>query len=530
VNEGRRLRSRSQAAVASPHSAATDVGREVLERGGNAFDAAIAMNAMLVVASPHMCGIGGDLFLLAFDARAETVSALNASGPAPAQADVEQLRARGHTAVPVRGPLSVTVPGAVAGWEETLRRFGSMPLADLLEPAIAAAGDGVEVTSRLARWIADTRDDLAADPVLSRRMLTPDGRPLAAAATLRQPELARALSRLAEAGGDDLYAGALGAEIARATRAAGGLLDDADLAGYAPRWETPLRVSYRGLEICTTPPNSQGITSLLMLNALAELGVESLRPGGPEHLEAFIAAKRSAFADRDRYVADPDFVEVPVERLLDPGHARTALARVPVESAPTTIGGDTVYLCAVDCEGNACSAIQSIYYGFGSCFVAGDSGVLLHNRGHYFSLDERHPNRLEPGKRPLHTLMACIALEDGRPWLVFGTMGADGQPQTNVQVLERVLAGCGPQEAVSSPRVLHGRFVLEDDPDLLHVEPDLGAEVISALRDAGHRVQVADGYDERMGHAHAIRVDGDTLSAGSDPRSDGSSTVLNLRR
>lgn len=517
--------------MATPHFAATAVGRDVLERGGNAFDAAIAVNAMLTAVYPHMCGIGGDFFMLAFDAGRGTVSALNASGPAPAGATIEQMRGRGHAGVPARGPLAATVPGAVAGWEATLRRFGSMPLAELLEPAIAAAQDGVVVTARLARWIEDAREDLAGDALLARRFLERGGAPLGAGATLRQPELARALGRLAEAGGQDLYVGELGAEIVRASRDAGGLLDAADLAGYAPRWQAPLRISHRGLEVCTTPPNSQGIVSLIMLNALNELGGETLRPGTAEHVAALVAAKRCAFADRDRFVADPDYVDVPVRRLLSPGHVRRALKEVPLQSAPTTIGGDTVYFCALDADGNACSAIQSIYYAFGSCFVAGDSGVLLHNRAHYFSLDERHPNRLEPGKLPLHTLMASLALEDGRPWLVFGTMGADGQPQTNVQVLERALAGASAQEAVSAPRVLHGRFLLEDDPDVLHVEPELGAAAIASLRETGHQVRVAASHDERMGHAQAIRVEpGGRVSAGSDPRSDGAAAVLTPRR
>jgi gamma-glutamyltranspeptidase/glutathione hydrolase len=475
-----------------------------------------------------MCGIGGDLVLLAFEGRTGSVHVLNATGPAPARATIERLRSLGHVAaMPMRGPLAATVPGAVAGWEATVERFGTIPLAGLVEPAIVASRDGVAVTARLAREIEDKRADLARDPTLRRQFLERDGSPLRAGATLRQPELARALERIAEAGGQDLYAGELAAEIARAASDAGGLLDAADLAGYAPRWQTPLRLRYRGLEVLTTPPNSQGITTLLLLNALTELGAEGLRPGTAEYVDAFVTAKRSAFADRDRHVADPDFVDVPVDRLLGAEHARDALAGAPVASSPTRVGGDTVYFCAVDGHGNACSAIQSIYYGFGSCFVAGDSGVLLHNRGHYFSLDERHPNRLEPGKRPLHTLMTCMALDDGRPSLVFGTMGADGQPQTNVQVLDRVLAGLAPQEAVSAPRVLHGRFLLEDDPNLLHVEEDLGADVIAALKDAGHRVQGVPPHDERMGHAHAIGIDArGGLGAGADPRSDGAAAVV----
>ena len=237
-------------------------------------------------------------------------------------------------------------------------------------------------------------------------------------------------------------------------------------------------------------------------------------------------AKRYAFAARDRHVADPRFVDVPTERLLAAEHARAALAGPPPARARSS-AGDTVYLCAVDAGGNACSLIESVYYGFGSCFVAGDTGLLMHNRGRSFSLDDADPNRLEPGKRPLHTLMASMAFEGGDPRLVFGTMGADGQAQTTVQVLERWLSGADVAEAVSAPRLLHGRFYPEDDPEALTVESGFGADTIEALRRRGLDPIVLGDRDERLGHAHAIelRADGG-VEAASDPRSDGAAIVL----
>jgi gamma-glutamyltranspeptidase / glutathione hydrolase len=517
---------RSTGAVACPHWLATETGRDVLAAGGNALDAAVAMNAMLAVVYPHMCGLGGDLFLLYAEARTGRLHCLNASGPAPALATVAALRARGLAAVPVRGPLTATVPGAVAGWQAALERLGTRPLGDLLAPAAAVAEEGAPFTARLAAWIAEERADLAGDPVLRERLLAGDGAPPAAGATLRQPELARTLRRLIDAGADDLYRGALAAEIDRACHAAGGFLRAGDLAAYEPEWVMPVRAAHRGVEVVTTPPNSQGITALLMLNALRALGADGLEPGSAEAIEAFLTAKRAAFADRDRHVADPAFVAIDTDALLAPEHAAEALRDVrPPAPAPT--GGDTVYLCAVDAAGNACSLIQSIYYAFGSCFTAGDTGILLHNRAHHFTTAEGHPNRLEPGKRPLHTLMASIALRDGAPWLLFGAMGADAQPQANVQVLARVLAGATPAEAVAAPRVRHGRFALEDDAEVLQAEEDLGADTIAALRARGHHVVATPPRDERMGHAHAIRIGPDgRLAAGSDPRSDGAALVL----
>jgi gamma-glutamyltranspeptidase / glutathione hydrolase len=512
------------AAAASPHAAATRAGADVLAAGGTAIDAAVAINAMLTVVYPHMCGLGGDLFLLYHSAADGRTWALNGSGPAPRLATREAFRARGLRQVPMRGPLTVTVPGAVASWAAALERFGRRPLAELLAPAARAAEEGIEVTARLAGWVAHNAADLAADPVLRRRWLEGDGRPVTAGTTVPQPDVARTLRRLMEGGADELYRGALADEIDAAFRAADGLLRREDLAAFVPEWAEPVRMRHGGLEIVTTPPNSQGVTSLMMLNALSVL--DAGPPGTADHVEALVAAKRFAFAERDRHVLDPRFGAVPVAELLSIDRTREALAG-PAAAGARSSAGDTVYLCAVDHDGNACSLIESVYYGFGSCFVAGETGLLMHNRGHYFSLDEHHANRLEPGKRPLHTLMASMAFAGDDLRLVFGTMGADGQAQTTVQVLERWLAGASVEEAVSLPRILHGRFVPEDDPEALTIEAPFGEDVVAALRERGHAPIVTGAHDERLGHAHAIELRADrTVDAASDPRSDGGAIVL----
>jgi len=503
-------------AVASPHRSATEAGERVLAAGGNALDAAIAANAMLAVVYPHMCGLGGDLFLLYREARTGEVHCLNGTGRAPALATPAAFAARGLDAVPARGPLSLTVPGTVGAWEAALDLFGSLSLADVLAPAAARASAGIEVTARIASWIEAARDDIAADPALRAWFLDAAGAPVAAGTVVRLPDLAATLSRLADAGAADLYAGELAQRLGGAVEAAGGLLTAEDLRRYRPDWTAPVAIRHGGLDVLTTPPNSQGLAALLMLRRMRG----SARPGTVGYLDEFVAAKLEAFALRDAHVTDPDHMRVtPDELLADPAR--------PAPAPPAPVCGDTVYACAVDAGGNACSLIQSLYYGFGSCFVAGDTGILMHNRAHYFSLHPDAVNVLEPGKRTLHTLMACMALEDGRPRYVFGTMGADGQPQVNVQVLHRLLAGAPPADAVAAPRVLHGRFALEDDPDTLHVEADYGPAGPDVLAERHPRVAVVPAGSELLGHAHAIAIEADgEVTAGADPRSDGSAAIV----
>jgi gamma-glutamyltranspeptidase/glutathione hydrolase len=514
-------------AVASPHWRATELGRDVLAGGGNALDATLATNAMLWACYPHMCGIGGDVWILYYEAATSRIHCLNGSGGAPQLATPEEYGRRGYTQVPARGPLSMTVPGAPAGWGEASRRFGTIPIADLLRPAALAAGEGVEITPKLAGWMAADWELLVNDPGLAT-VFTQDGEVLPSGVTLRQPALAATLDRLADVGFADLYHGDLADAIVHGCAEAGGLLVAGDLKAYASTWVEPVATRFDGVRVVTTPPNSQGVTALQMLNLLSLLEGGRAAPGSARQVDAFLEAKRLAFIDRDRYLGDPSHVTVPVDMLLSLDHALTVAeeASATPQRASAPVGGDTVYLCAFDKSGNACSVIQSIYHAFGSGFVPAGTGVLMNNRGHYFSLDEQSPNVVAPGKRPVHTLMASMALKHGRPWLVFGTMGGEGQPQTTVQVLLRVLAGASPADAVAAPRVLSGKIYLEADEDQVHVEEDLGAEVIAELERFGHNVETVPPNDEMMGHAHAILIDGDRVEAGADPRSDGAALIV----
>jgi gamma-glutamyltranspeptidase len=514
-------------AVASPHWQATETGAHVLDQGGNALDACVAMNAMLGVVYPHMCGVGGDLFLTYFDAASSLIYCLNGTGRAPTLATPEEIARRGLDAIPIRGCLAATVPGAVHAWQAASERFGSRPLAKLLEPAITAAASGVELTWRVAAWIDANSDALRADPVLRALFLDQAGLPKADGSRVALPALAATLERIAELGATDFYSGSTARSIDLAVREAGGLLRYEDLAAHSSSWVAPISTVHGPTRVHVPPPNSHGITALQMLNILEELRADQLPPGSAGQIDAIVSAKKLAFADRDRHIGDPEFVDIPLTDLLSRERARRLISEASPVPDSSTLGGDTVYVSAVDRSGNACSLIQSIYYAFGSAFVAGDTGVLLHNRGHYFSLNPDSPNVLMPRKRPLHTLIAPLGTENGRLCAVWGSMGADGQPQAVIQVLLRLQAASGAQDAVSAPRFLSGRFTLEDRDDRLVLEEDIGAEVLDGLRELGHDVQAVPPLDEKMGHAHAIVIRGDgTLDAGSDPRSDGRAIVI----
>ena len=513
---------RENSAVVSPHWRATESGEEVLAGGGNALDAALATNAMLWAHYPHMCGLGGDVWILYYEAATSRVHCLNGTGGAPRLATPDEYARRGYTQMPQKGPLSMVVPGAAAGWDDASRRFGTIAVSDLLRPAAKAAYEGVEITPKLAGWMAKDRELLAGDPGLAA-VFTKEGEPLPAGATLRQSALAATLDHIADVGFSDFYGGETGEAIARGVSEAGGLLTTDDLKAHTSIWVQPVTTRFDGVQVVTTPPNSQGIASLEILNLLSLLEGGRATPGSSRQLNAFLEARRLAYVDRNRYLGDPSHVSVPTDLLSSLDHARRvaddAQATPRCSSAP--MGGDTVYLGAVDRWGNACSVIQSICHSFGSGFVPTGTGVLMANRGAYFSFDPQHPNVIAPGKRPVHTLMASMALKDRRPWLVFGTMGGEGQPQTNVQVLLRALAGESPADAVAAPRVLSGQLFPGDADDQLHAEENLGADVIAELRQFGHNVKIVPPHDEMMGHAHAILIDGDRIQAGVDPRSDG---------
>ncbi|MBU6272288.1 MAG: gamma-glutamyltransferase family protein [Betaproteobacteria bacterium] len=519
--------------VACPHSLASQAGVDVLRAGGSAVDAAVAASSTLAVIYPHMTGVGGDAFWLIHDAATGSVSYLDGGGRAAASGTIDRFAAQGLREIPLRGilPATLTTPGAVASWVAAQARHGRVPLARCLESAIGYARDGFPVTARLAGWIAETAADLAAQPDAAALFL-PQGQAPRAGSLLRNPGLARTLSALAEGGHEGFYGGPAGEALARYSREHGGFFDAADLRAQQARWGEPIRGTYRDLTLYETPAPTQGFTVLEMLNLLEPFELHRRPYLGPDHAHLMVQAKQLAYHDRDRYLADPRFAEVPIERLISRAHAdsRRGLMdparalpwdRIPAEGS---LAGDTVFIAAVDAQGNAAALINSLYGVFGSCVVAGDTGVVLQNRSAYFSLDPAHPNCLAPGKTPLHTLIASMGFRNDRLWGVVGCMGADGQPQIHAQTWVAMADhGRDIQEAVEAPRWLSGRFSLGEARDTLHIESRFPPETIAELERRGHLLDRWGPFNERAGHAHGIVIDpvSGMRLGGSDPRSDG---------
>jgi gamma-glutamyltranspeptidase len=509
--------------VASPHALASGCGANALRNGGSAVDAAIAAAASLAVVYPHMCSIGGDAFWLIYDAAAKRVSYLDGGGRAAAAAKLERFA--GQTEIPFRGivPATLTTPGAVASFCEAHARHGRLPLTRCFEDAIHYARDGFPVTARLSRWIEQTAPELDA---ASAAIFLPGGKAPGPGAVLRNSRLATTLRAIAEQGRAGFYEG----EVARQLARLGGLFTERDLAAQGAYWGEPLRGTYRGVTIYETPAPTQGFTVLEMLNLLEPLQLGPYL--GPDHVHFLVQAKQIAYHDRDRWLADPRFADVPTARLISKRHAGErrnlldAERALPWDKVPSygSLTGDTVYVAAVDAEGNAASLIFSLYGIFGACVTSAETGVTLQNRGAYFSLDPKHPNRLEPGKVPLHTLIASLAFRDERLWAVLGCMGADGQPQIHLQTyIAMIDYGQDIQQALAAPRWLSGRFGLGEARDTLHIEARFPRETIAELERRGHPVDRWGDWNELAGHAHGITIDPESglLAGGFDPRSDG---------
>lgn len=519
--------------VACPHALASEAGVEILKAGGSAVDAAIAASAALSVLYPHMTGLGGDAFWLIYDARQNRVRYLDGAGCAAAGASIETFATRGMNEIPFRGilPATLTVPGAVASWCEAHSAYGRLPLARNLAAAAGYAREGFPVTQRLADWIAATAPELAQDKGAAAIFLK-NGDVPRAGQSLVNADLARSIETVGAGGRDAYYEGEIAQELARHAEANGGFFDVADFRAQRAQWREPISTDYRGVKLYQTPPPTQGISLLQMLNLLEPYDLASMDYLGADHVHLLVQAKQLAYHDRDRWIADPAFAQVPVERLLSRAYAdeRRRLidpARaLPWDKVPSygSLAGDTVYICAVDAQGNAASLIHSLYGVFGSCVVAGRSGIVLQNRGAYFSLDPKHPNRLEPGKRPLHTLIASLAFRGENLWQVFGCMGADGQPQIQLQAYVAMIDfKLNVQQAIESPRWLSGRFALGEPRDLLNIEGRYPEHTLRELERRGHTLNRWGAWNELAGHAHGISIDPDTgtRSGGSDPRSDG---------
>ena len=520
------------AMVATSHPLAANAGLDILKQGGNAADAAVAVAAVLNVVEPMSTGIGGDCFALYYDAATGSISALNGSGRAPAALTLEDLRAEGLTAIPDRSPHAVTVPGTVQAWADLLARHGRMSLRETLAPAIAYAEEGYPVSPIIAAaW-----DDLALvfHPVDAPHDFLPDGAPPTTGQVVRMPALARTLRAIAEAGPQAFYHGPIAEAIASRVQAAGGRMTVEDLHAHRSTWETPISIDYHGVRIYECPPNGQGLAALLALNIVKGLeGAPLHRIQSEVRLHLMIEAMRLAFEDARHYVCDPDFGRVPLEGLLSDFYAAERRALISPESTleppgfgQPEAGSDTVYLTVVDAEGNACSFINSLYMGFGSGLVVRDAGIVLQNRGALFSLEPEHANRLEPGKRPYHTIIPGMATLDGALYASFGVMGGFMQPQGHLQVINALVdARMDPQSALDRPRfcILGGKAGGQ-----VALEEGIDFEIMSSLAARGHHVVPVSGPGRAVfGGGQIILRDPKTgvLWGGSDPRKDGAAVA-----
>lgn len=513
--------------VSSPHYLATTAGLKVLQMGGSAVDAAIAVNSTLGVVYPHMTGMGGDAFWLVHDASTGSVHALNGSGRAVAQANRDRYTSQGHQVIPPRGPQSlITVPGAVDSWCMAHERFGKLSLADDLAPAIGYARDGYPVSAGQARFAAATAPILTQHAATAQAFL-PDGRAPQSGQLLRFPGLADTMDLIAQKGRVGFYEGPVRDEIIRSVVAAGGYWEADDLTHHRGTWSDPISTTYRGRTLYQHPPNSQGFVHLMVMNILEQFDLSLLHSHSAQYVHLVVEATKLAFVDRDRFLTDPDHCDIPMDHLLSKEYAAELAARIDLEHAasanPQPMGQDTTCTVVVDQWGDSVSIIQSLYHEFGSGFVAGDTGVLLQNRGSFFSLDEGHVNCLEPGKRCFHTLMPGMMFADGSLDLVYGTMGGEGQPQTSTALATRYVDfGECIQDVIDDPRWLYGR-TWGDETQNLRLEDRFGDATALTLSRMGHQVETIDAWSDLAGHAAAIKVDhhNGVLTGAADARGEG---------
>jgi gamma-glutamyltranspeptidase/glutathione hydrolase len=519
--------------IATSQSLASAAGLKVLQDGGNAIDAAVTAAAVLAVVEPSMNGIGGDLLAIVYDAKTKKIYGLDSTGRSAYAATPEEFAKRGLKEMPGNGPLTVDVPGVVEGWHQLLTRFGTISLAKAMAPAITHARDGFPVAELMANEWSGNEKLLARDPATAATFL-PNGKPMAQGDIFANPRLARSLEVIAKEGRDAFYKGSIARAIVADLKARNGLLDMRDFAEHKADWVEPIGVSYRGYDVMEMPPSTQGVVALEMLNIMEGFDIKALGHNSADYLHVVTEAKRIAFADRGAYLADRDHMSKDMlKTMLSKDYAATRRKEIDMAKAAksyaagTAAGtvrptqdfagadrGDTIYLTAADGDGNVVSFIQSLFGSFGAGFVAGETGITLHNRGSGFVLTPNHPNQIGPHKRPLHTLVPAMIMKDGKPWVAFGVMGGDNQAQAHAQVVANFVDfGMHVQEAGDAARMRHmgSRLALESG---------IGAEVRKALEAKGHTV--ADGRGQ-MGGYQAIFIDPRTgvLLGGSDLRKDG---------
>jgi gamma-glutamyltranspeptidase/glutathione hydrolase len=526
---GRSVVSTQLGIVSASHPLAARAGVEILERGGNAIDAAIAANATIGLMEPSMNGIGGDLFVIYYEAKTGKVHALNASGWAPTGLTPKFLQDKGEPRMPGSGIYSVTVPGAVAGWDAMRTRFGSKPFSELLAPAIYYADNGFPMTEIIARGWAGSVRKLSQHPNTARTYLI-NGRAPAAGEIFRNPDLAKSYRMISDEGKDGFYRGSIAQAILHLSKEQGGTMTAADLTEFKPEWTNTISTTYRGWTVHELPPNSTGIAALIMLNIMEQYPLKEWGFHSTKTLHVMIEAKKLAYADLIRYIGDPGFSKLPVDVLISKQHGAARSKSIDMAKAACRVepaklegytnseGNDTIYLSAIDKDGNIVSLIQSNYSGFGSGLVAPGTGFVLHNRGGLFTLEANHPNTLAPRKRPLHTIIPAFMEKDGTR-IGFGIMGGFNQPQAHAQYVANIADyGFNIQEAMEAGRFTKGSFQ-GCDVDIEALIPEKVRQELIAM---GHELDVANPRSGTFGWGQAVMSNAAGVHFGaSEPRHDG---------
>ncbi len=520
--------------VCSSHPLATQIGIDTLKKGGSAADAAIAVNAALGLMEATGCGVGGDLFAIVWDTKTQKLYGLNSSGPAPKNMTIDKLKEKGLTRMPKFGPYPVTVPGCVDGWFELHKKFGVLPMSEILRPTIDYANNGFPLTQIIAPNFQEDIEFYSRDYPNVKETYAPNGEVWKKGDVFRNPMLAKTLSLLAEKGRDEFYKGSIARTIGDFFQSQGGFLSYEDMAGYAAEWIEPVGTNYRGYDVWELPPNGQGIAALQMLNILEQYDMKSFGFGSAEHIHAFVEAKKLAFEDRAKYYADMRFTDVPVKELISKDYAKKRRAEIDDDRASRgpkagviAATDNTVYLTAADKDGNMVSFIQSNFYGMGSGMVPPGLGFMLQNRGELFSLDENHANALLPGKRPFQTIIPAFITKDGKPFMPRGVMGGDFQPLGHVQMVLNIIDfGMNLQEAGDAPRINHTgsstpQGEVRGGGGTVVLENGFSAETRRRLVDMGHKVGFD--YGGSYGGYQAIMHDAKrgVYFGASDSRKDG---------
>ena len=515
--------------AATSHPLATQTAIEVLQRGGNAIDAAIAANAVLGLMEPTGCGIGGDLFAIIWSADDNKLYGLNSSGPAPKNISIDKLLAKNLEQIPPYGPLPVTVPGAVAGWKELHNKFGSLPFENLFQEAIDYSENGFPVTEVVAYYLDLSAERFSSYPNF-KEVWMPKGKTPSKGDVFKNPQLASTYKKIAITGGKDFYEGEIANEIVRFINEQGGYFALDDLKNYSPEWIEPVSTNYRGFEVWELPPNGQGIAALQILNILENYDIQKLGFGSAEYIHLFTEAKKVVYEDRAKYYADQNFSNVPVSELISKEYAKSRMRLIDLKNASKSFNpgnledGDTIYLTVSDKYGNMVSLIQSNYRGMGSGMVPNNLGFMLQDRGEMFSLDKSHKNSLVGGKRPFHTIIPAFITKDNKPYISFGLMGGAMQPQGHAQIVINIVDfKMNLHEAGDAPRIRHvgssqptGEKML--DGGYLSLEKGISEEEINKLKKLGHKLQ----YDlGGFGGYQAIMLKDGVYYGASESRKDG---------